>query len=260
MKHRQPVFCLIVAAGTLCGGQNVRAQTPLRWRFKTGEVLHYEYHVKNNAEVKSTGALDAVPKKSGVDLRLDLTWSVDRVGEDGTASITQKVDRARLSMFHEYAFRDEAAYDSSDRATVNNIWSGMMDAIIRPLLGEPYALKVNSRGRLTEVKLPEKTLKAWKALPFQPDDKADPFAPVFSKDGFSSVLAPVMPELPDQPVGAGRTWDYSWGFPGRLSDWSTPIPRSSPEGKRTDLPRRPTSRGTARPPPRSPRLPHLGIR
>lgn len=197
----------------------VRGEDALKWKFKAGETLNYTYQLTSKAEILATGVVQAGPKKCSMDISMNLTWSVDRVGVDGTAEITQKIRRIRLSFSTEYesGLRDQANYDSGDRSTINNAWSGMMDTGISPLVGEPFALKLDTRGRLIAIKLPERAEKAWRADPAGIAGVDHPFSPVFSAEGFGLLLAPVMPELSGEPLGKGGTWRYSWGGPaGRL--------------------------------------------
>ncbi len=222
------ILCLSILGGSADG-----AEDRLAWRFKPGEVLRYEYRLKSESEVKATGVVQAGPKTSEVELSMDLSWTVDRVDADGTATISQRVERLRASFSRGMAIGDpvRAAYDSGDRTTVNNIWSAMMDDAIRPLIGEPYTLKMDVQGRVDDVKLPEAAVRAWKAQPWLAETKDAPFASLFSTDGFGPILAPVLPELPARRPGEGGRWESSWrAGPGDRLRLRDPYTASGSEG------------------------------
>src|SRR5581483_10139461 len=103
-----------------------------------------------------------------VEVAFDLEWAVGRVGADGAAEIAQKVRRARVSSYREHpgGERVEVAYDSRDPDAINNPWSALMEEAFRPLIGEPFALKLDARGRVLSVSLPERAREAWGAMPW----------------------------------------------------------------------------------------------
>jgi len=131
-----------------------------------------------------------------------------------SARSVQKVGRILLSYYKDdkAGVREEVTYDSGDRTTINNPFSGLMEEAFRSLLGEPYALRINPRGRIVSVKLPEKAETAWKAMPWL-TDKRGLFSAVFSADEYGPMLAPVFPELPGKHPGKGGAWSYPWTGP-----------------------------------------------
>jgi hypothetical protein len=230
MTLRPWSFASLLTMWVICGSSTAGAEPACTWALKAGETLRYRLSVKNDAEVRSSGVVDAVPKKSGVTLSLTLSWLVKRVAEDGTAEVTQTIEHARLSMYREYAKREESLYDSGDPNTVDNAWSGMMAAAIGPLLRAPYTLKISPRGRLSDVKLPEKAVTVWKELRVGLDDEKHAFSPLFSASGFIALLAPVLPGQSNK-ASAGNPWSYSWGNPKRSIQLTDTFTEGKSEGR-----------------------------
>src|SRR5947209_3923780 len=81
---------LVLAVVGLCRGE-VAAQSVLRWKFQQGEKLHC---TRTQNKTIQTTAGDALVKESIIRVT-EMTLLVSQVDEDGTAHLTESIDRIR---------------------------------------------------------------------------------------------------------------------------------------------------------------------
>lgn len=135
-------------------GARAQAADSLGWKFKAGEKVQYAI---SNA---SHRLIDAGGAEFDIDFNFttDVTWAVDKVNDDGSAELTQTIDRVQLKV--NTPFTGEFGYDSSDKespAPEGPIWERMGPAIEK-MVGGQFKVKVTKRGEVTEVTLPEDLL------------------------------------------------------------------------------------------------------
>lgn len=143
-------LCAAVALALMVGAR-AQAAEALGWKFKEGEKVSYAV---SNA---SHRLIDAGGAEFDVDFNFitDVTWAVDKVAADGSAELTQTIDRVQLKV--NTPFTGEFAYDSKAEdqpALEGPIWERMGPAIEK-MVGGQFKVKVTKRGEVTEVTLPE---------------------------------------------------------------------------------------------------------
>jgi len=143
-------LCAAVALAVSFGTQT-QAADALGWKFKEGEKVNYAV---SNA---SHRLIDAGGAEFDVDFAFitDVTWTVDKVADDGSAELTQTIDRVQLKV--NTPFTGEFAYDSkaTDQPALEGpIWE-RMGPVIEKMVGGEFKVKVTKRGEVTEVTLPE---------------------------------------------------------------------------------------------------------
>lgn len=143
-------LCAAVALAVSFGNQSQAAEA-LGWKFKEGEKVNYAV---SNA---SHRLIDAGGAEFDVDFAFitDVTWTVDKVADDGSAELTQSIDRVQLKV--NTPFTGEFSYDSkaTDQPALEGpIWE-RMGPVIEKMVGGEFKVKVTKRGEVTEVALPE---------------------------------------------------------------------------------------------------------
>ncbi len=197
------LLLLPMMSGTVVAGELTDADGALAWRFQQGQALRYRIrHSVTTAVVTGAGLEETEPPAPVLDAIL--AWSVEKVDTQGLAEIRQTLERVREEMTERSPGGDRMVYDSGDPRSVDNPWSAMKQALYRPLIGAPYRLKVDRRGSIVDLKMPEDALKRWQEFRIQPRDDRDP---LFTREGMRSLLAAV-PELPGRPIGRGETWSH----------------------------------------------------
>src|SRR5581483_1800623 len=101
-------LALGLAVACLLGAGEAQAAKQLRWKFKAGEKLPYALQQSAAILIDANGIEIDVKIKQV----MDLNWTVNSVGSDGVAELTQKVDRIQLTM--NTPFTGEVHYDSKE--------------------------------------------------------------------------------------------------------------------------------------------------
>jgi hypothetical protein len=189
---------LALAVPTGFSGSLAEAKATLRWKFQEGETLKY-----TSNQVVSTKILDPDGKelKQTTSLVIDMTWKVKSVeASTGTAVMTQTIDRIRTTAslpFGKFSFDSKEAAEAPGPA-----------ASLFKLVGAEFTLKMNPRGELSEIKLPEKLLSALQAG----QDQAGSQVP-YSEEGLKNMLVTTSVLLPEGPVDPGAKWSRKLTIP-----------------------------------------------
>jgi hypothetical protein len=197
MKRSASLIGLLISLTISSVSQGRAAEeTLLRWNFKAGERLRYELRCQN--EVKGKGSLIR-PVDDAVDLTYEWTWTVVAVDEQGTAELRMKVDRiqaiTRLGA-------ESSRYDSGGK-TGEAEGSEPLADVYRALLASELLVKLDSRGRVIEAKVPAEVMEALRKSSFSVSKDE---GSLFSDKGVKSLIAQAMPPLPEKPVGPGSAW------------------------------------------------------
>ncbi len=174
---------------------HAQAQTPLRWKFQTGQTFNYEFSQKNQIKVKTQDNEFA----SKNDLIVTLTWKVKSVTADGTADISMEMKRVQAMV---EAGPQKLNYDSQAEKQGEGMTKQFHD-VYSVAIGPEFTLKIDARGQVLEAKVPEKVTAALQASPFLGVADGGSF---LSDKGLKNVFAQVVPVLPEKPVSKGDTW------------------------------------------------------
>src|SRR5262249_38285939 len=141
-----------------CGADRAAAQTTLRYKFKKGEKLNYEM------EQKIGMAMSIMGRDINMDMgqTIDMTWSVLDVDADGKAKMTQTITRVRFTMDGPTG---KVEYDSKEDKAPEGPLGKIMTPIFRALAGAEIGLTMDTQGKVSDIKVPEKLTKAAKSLP-----------------------------------------------------------------------------------------------
>ncbi len=205
-------FSVVVTMGTLAASGVVVSPAltraaDLAWRFEKGEVLHYELSQKNAMKVVTQGQ----DLESTSTLTINLKWTVDEVQDDGSAKITQTIDRVRVDL---EVGSQTVAYDSKTddpkKAGEPNDNAETLRRFYTVATAEPYTLTVSRLGEVLDAKIPPKLVDLIKEYQFQP--LADTGS-VLSTEGLKKMFIQFFPRLPEKSVEPGSTWTGSLEVP-----------------------------------------------
>lgn len=213
-----PRFLRLLAAMAVAflATTSAQAQTTLRWQFQPGETLKYQMVQKANSKLtQMERSVETMLSQT-----MDTTWTIKSV-ENGVADVVVKIERHRLNLTAPNATIN---YDSQEGKPIEGPAGQALNGILSAMAGSEFALKMDERGEITDVKVPQKILDAVKALPnagaggnFSEDRLKDQFKQstlVFPKD-------PVKPganwtgkmDIPSQPVSITLDNTYTYAGP-----------------------------------------------
>jgi len=195
-------LCLAALAGTALG-ESARAATTLRWKFKPGEVLRYSMSQKTTNSYKPKNGVEASTLMSQV---VDLHWTVKGVSPEGVAELTQVVDRVRTRI--EGAGQPSAFDFDSDakQPPPEGPIAAQLVPLLKTLVGAEFTFKMNGRGELTDIKIPEKLMESVR--------QANPGGgDVFSDEGMKNLVTQSGLVLSEAPLDQGKTWTQQTKVP-----------------------------------------------
>jgi hypothetical protein len=189
------VVALVLAMFTCLAAarDSAAAEKLLRWKFEPGQKLR----VVCTQESRLETSVNNVPLDMQIDMGLEMLWSVDSVDADGTATITQSFTRLTSKMQTEGA--EPIEYDSAAPDEPEGDAARIAKAV-KPLLGAKFVVKMNDRGGIVEVALPEELVQALQEAGIAPGGGK-------GKEVLEGVFRQTLPLLPDAAVGEGKTWD-----------------------------------------------------
>jgi hypothetical protein len=192
---RYTAACLVVVIVT--GLRGAAGQETLRWKFRDGDVLKYTMEQTTQMTVKVMGK----ERKQKRAVTTTYTWSVKAVATGGDADIIQRIER--LTMKVEAPPFLPMNYDSS---SPNNSVPEPFEPMVRQLqavVGAEFSFKMKPTGEITDIQIPEATLK--KLREGLPDEKSerDAFSEQALKEMMSQASPPAFPQGPLEP---GKSW------------------------------------------------------
>ena len=175
-------------------GSQTPAQKLLRWRLRPGETIQVQLSQKMDTAAQIQGA----ELKSTVDMAMVMKWQVMGVDANGTAEMTQSIERMKMTM--QSPGYDTVTYDSATKTKAEGPAQSIA-AGIEPLLGVKFIQKMNNRGEIVDLRLSKEAAEALDRVPSGAQVKE-----MFSKDGLKSLVSQAAAVLPDKPVRPGDTW------------------------------------------------------
>ncbi len=148
--NRAALICAIVFGAVSAA----RAAEPLAWKFTPGAVLHYQTSAERKMSLDLGDAGREVRQMNHV---VDMTWTVQQVKNDGSAVLTQKIDRLQLKL----ASPKEAdvVLDSADKAEPQG-FAAMIAPLVKVITASEVKVTMTARGEVTAVEAPEALVTA----------------------------------------------------------------------------------------------------
>ncbi|MCH7725125.1 MAG: hypothetical protein IH991_01400 [Planctomycetes bacterium] len=181
---------VLLAFCHVAGGQ----EKLLRWKFKKGQTLNVVISQTSHTEttVKDT--------KLTMDLswNMEMTWTVEKVGQDGSAEMTQSFTRMTIEMTLPKV--GTIKFDSAAKEAPEGFAEEIADRI-GPLIGAQFKVKMNNRGAIVEVHFPEEILKQ-----LEESQPSSNLKGLLNRDGIDKMLRQSVALLPEKPISKGDRW------------------------------------------------------
>ncbi len=191
---RLVVAFLAVAVG-LQGA--TRAEAPLRWKFKAGEIVHYNLIQKTDTTMKLA---DGRTGGSKVSQNSDIRWTVESVSPDGVAELAQTIDRVRVRM-DSVTGQPPFEYDSaSDEPLPEGAVATQLVPVFKALAGLKCTLVMDPRGEIRDVRIADEVVQS-----LEKSFKGG-LGHLFSKESLKNMVGQSSLVFPEGEVDKGKTW------------------------------------------------------
>ncbi len=168
----------------------------LRWKFKQGDTVKYLMVQKTTQGVKIMGQ----ELKTDLVQTVDLHWTIKSVSGDGVAELTQTIDRVQTKV---EGPGNTFEFDSKSDKTPEGPIASILTPLLKALVNAEFAFKMDGKGELSEIKVPQKLLDSLK--------NAGPAAGgggggMFSEEGLKNMISQSSLTLPEKALDVGDGW------------------------------------------------------
>lgn len=170
------------------------AAEPLAWKFAPGLTNRYRMSHDTSFTIDSGAAEDAAAESS---LVTDVSWTVEKLNDDGSALLVQRIDRLRRSAGT--GDGSAAEIDSAAEKDPNN-QAAMLVPLFKALTANPFQVTMTPRGEITSVELPEPLAEALKNQPGAPQ-----MGDLATAEGFKKLVQQASFVLPEK-LEPGVEW------------------------------------------------------
>jgi hypothetical protein len=191
------VFVLVAGFGAVCNGQS------LRWDLKSGQKYQIDIAQTTNTAISTT-----VRKVlSEYELQMSLNWHIKSV-EGDVITIEQSI--SRLAINGKRNTNEVVALDTDqDPGRLTGAQKDMHKALMA-LVGKQatdnpvFLVEMTTRGKITNVTIPEKTLEALRDAPASMRIRQ-----IFTEEGYKEIFGQATLEFPEQEVSVDQSWTAS---------------------------------------------------
>ena len=166
----------------------------LRWKFRPGEVVRYTMVQETSLEER----LEGQEAKTSLSQTVDLHWSVKSVLPDGVADMTQTIDRVRTKI---QGPGQTFEFDSDSGKPPEGPAAQVLGPMLKSLVGAEFSFRMNGRGELSEIKVPQKLLESLRQA-----GPAAAASSMFSEEGMKNLISQSNLTLPDSSLEPGKSW------------------------------------------------------
>lgn len=192
---RVRLMVLVSVAACACCPTLARADEPVRWKFKQGEKLNY--NMVQDMTMTMSGATVGQMSTS-MQQKMDMTWDVQGVNDQGEAVIRQKFARVQMKMTGPAGQGFE--YDSNSEAAPTGL-AAMIAPMYQAMTKGDFEITMTARGEVKDVKIPEEVLAALKNSP-----GAAMMGDLATPEGFQKMLMQGALVLPENAPAKGEQW------------------------------------------------------
>ncbi len=187
------VRLLVVASllGFLVAGPAIAAKQ-FRLKFKEGDV----FKVTMNQDTKQTISVMGRDQEMPMNMVMTMTWNVKKVNADKTFEMTQTIDRVQMTM--NLPGQGAMKYDSDSKEAAAGPLAAMLGGLFKPMIKTEFKQKMDPRGEILEVKIPDEALKGLSSNPL--------LKKFFSKEAMKEMVTKMSPVLPEQAIDKGFSW------------------------------------------------------
>jgi len=191
-------LAVLAVLAITCTADRAGAQTTLRYKFKKGEKLNYAM------EQKMVMSMSVMGRDVNLDMgqTIDMVWNVLDVDADGKAKMTQTISRIRFTMDGPTG---KVEFDSKEGKEPDDPVGKLMAPIFKALAGAEIGLTMDPLGKISDIKVPEKLVKAAKNLP--PGLAGAGLGDMLSEEGLKQITDQSGLRLPQDAVTKGKSWE-----------------------------------------------------
>jgi hypothetical protein len=167
----------------------------LRYKFKEGQKLNYVTDQTMKMEMNVAGndiSMDMA-------MKMNMVWKVESVDKDGNAKVTQTISWLKMSMTHPAG---KFEYDSKDDKDPDDPVAKKALPAIKALVGAEISMTVDHRGKVSDLKVPDKLKEAWKKA-----GQNQALGDLGSEEGIKKMAEQFSVVLPEGAVAKGKSWD-----------------------------------------------------
>jgi hypothetical protein len=206
-SHRSLLVVPAVVAALMVGSPHAHA-AKLRWKFKEGETLHYQMDQKTVSVAKAEGQ----ESKSTLTQTVNSAWVVHSVAADGSAEMSQTIERLRLKIETPFAKFEFDSAEKKDPAAEKKDSESQIAAQFMPILkaqvGAEFKYKINTLGELSDIRVPKALLAV-----LNPAGGAGGGGGggggMFSEEGLKDMIRESSLTFPADDLAPGKTWKNS---------------------------------------------------
>ncbi len=197
-----PIGLMAATLMALTSSSTAQAQKMLRWKFKEGEKIQYALRDTSETFIDA-GGIEIGTESTRT---LDTTWTVKSIADDGTALLTQKINRIQFHIDND--FIGEFKYDSknpSEEDKESQVWM-MVGPMFEAMLAGESEMKISPLGEVSEIKVAEELTKVFEEMEERGPNQFAFLLGNMSEDGIKDELRRSVALLPEDPVADDTEW------------------------------------------------------
>jgi hypothetical protein len=190
-------WSLLLAGLAFLAGTPAQAEVLLRWKFTAADSWTYTMTMTMQQEMTIGG----MAVKTVVDQTVDYTWAVSSVDKDGSAALSQTIDRLRMDVKSWQGEQGQTIrFDSASKEKPTGL-GAMLAPMVESLIGKAITMRVDPRGDVSDFKVPEDMFAGMKKSPGM-----EQMGGIFTEDGLKQMTAQAMFKFPEEKIAKGATW------------------------------------------------------
>lgn len=173
--------------------QSLHAEEPLRWKWAEGDKARY---LMTQSMKMSMDAGPAGNIESDTNQQMLMNWTVDRIGEEGEAIISQAFDR--ITMKTNGPMGQSLEYDSAQEELpvgMATLVAPLFDALVK----SPIIATMQTSGEYTDIELSDELAEAFKRMP----------GGAMSSDMVTQMTKQGSITFPAEAIAIGETWQQT---------------------------------------------------
>jgi hypothetical protein len=186
--------CVLAVLGSALFVAPAGAAEPVVWKFKIGEGNHYRMTQKMTIDIQMGDGANETQDITNV---IDMSWIADEVNDDGSARLTQTIDRMRMTIAPKG--RDKVEFDSKTTDEPQG-FAAMVAPLFRELSRAKFKLTMSQRGKVSDVEVPESLVAALATSP-----GAAAMGDLATAKGLENTMSRMSLEMPET-LEQGTTW------------------------------------------------------
>lgn len=195
LRNVTRVALLMVAVQT-ASSVGVAAAIDLNWKFHEGESFNYITTQEMATTIRVSGQTLKLVQTQQVDMR----WIVEKVNEDDSANIRQKIERVRLKISNGQGPALEV--DSQDQTEPTDPGGQILWKLVRTLAKTEVSMTMDAKGVISDATVPDEVGEAIASIQLPENMKQ-----MFGEEGLKEMTQRSGLRLPKGPIEKGSTWN-----------------------------------------------------